>query len=656
MGIDTSRARGNLEKAFNTFMAGKDMAGALFSWSFIVDSFFYEWHDFSALGGWIDSFYSLMGATGFKFPSSQIEARVAASMMSAMVSARPWHADAEKWAEKALVLAKKHGDPACQMQTLNFASYFYGWRGDFNKSLLLAEEFRSAAGRADVSPLFKIIWLSLSAVNNLFLAPSPAKALEEISLAREISKETGVKVMDHFVVVGGFAALVNGDFKKADEVLNRKAAANIQGRIGLSHFLFVLAYREFLAGNLVQAAAHAEAALDHATEAKYPYASALCHFESAQIKHALGLHEEAEAHIRSAQELSTGSRVFDFMCALAHAQFCFDKGRDRQGLEYLREGFCIGRERNYLSFIWWWDPPAMAGLCARALDAGVEPHYARELVLKRGLTDHAAPVKVENWPWPVRVYTLGEFRIVLGGHTLEPHGKPRQKPLALLKILIALGQRDIPEEKITDLLWPEAEGDLAHKSFEVTCARLRGMIGAKTVQVRGGLVSLDERYCWTDLRAITRIINEAETWWGKAGPRGPSMEMDPRRYEAAMDLTEKALALYKGDFLPADLAQPWAIAARGRVKNSLLGLTMNAAKHLRQAGQWEMAAQKFEKALELDNLVEELYQGLMLCQINLGRRARAARTYEQCKKSLRDSLGIGTSPATDNIYKKIKKF
>ncbi len=663
MGTDTSRARGHLEKAFRTFvsgentgcLSGEDMAGALLCWSFIVDSYLYEWDDFSDLGGWIDRLYSLMAAADFKFPSSQIEARVSASMTCAMVSTRPWHPDAEKWAEKALVLAKNHGDPACQIQTLNFAAYFYGWRGDFNKSLLLTEEFRTAASRSDVSPLFKISWLSLSAVNNLFLTPSPARALDEITLAHEISRAAGIKVMNHFIVVGAFAALANGDFKKADEILKGKERANIQGRIGLSHFLFVLAYREFLAGNLVQASAHAEAALKYAAGAKYPYASALCHFGSAQIKHSMGLHEQADAHIRAALELSAGSKIFDFMCISARAQFCFDKGEYGQGLEYLREGFRIGRERNYPGFIWWWDPPAMAGLCAKALEAEIEPHYARELVLKRGLTDYAGPVEVENWPWPVKVHTLGEFRIELGGHTLEPHGKPQQKPLALLKMLIALGQRDIPEGKITDLLWPEAEGDLAHKSFEMTCARLRGMIGAKAVQVRGGLVTLGERHCWTDLRAITRIISGAETWWRKAGlkEKKPSTAMDVCGLETAMDLTEKALALYKGDFLPADPGQAWAIAARGKVKNALLRLTMKAGKHLQQRGQWEMAARKYEKALELDNLVEELYQDLMLCQINLGRRAQAARTYRQCKKALRASLGIDTSPATDNIYKKI---
>ncbi|MDA8087173.1 MAG: BTAD domain-containing putative transcriptional regulator, partial [Nitrospiraceae bacterium] len=648
MGFNPSQARVHLEKAFQGFSAGGDLAGALLSWSFIADSYLYEWDDFSSLGGWIDRLYSLMGAkTGFRFPSRQIEAKVAASMMCAMVSCRPSHPDAERWSELALALAKDFGDPASRLQTITFGSYFYGWRGDFKRSVHLADEISMPAGSPDVSPLFKIAWLMLSAVNNLFITPFPAKALEKISAARELADRTGVHVWDHMTpVIGACAALLNGDFRKADEFLNDEAALRAQPRISLSHFLFVSGYREFLAGNLVQASAHAEVSLKYATEAGYPYAAALCHFESAQVKHALGQFEEAQEHIRSVQELSAGSEIFNFMCLLARAQFAFSRGEEDSALGFLREGFRIGRQQNYLGFIWWWDPPVMSRLCARALEAAIEPDYARELVRKRGLIEYAAPVEVESWPWPVKIHTLGEFRIVLDGRPLDFSGKAQQKPLTLLKILIALGHRDIPEEKITDLLWPDAEGDLAHKSYEINCLRLRRIIGEKAVRISGGLASLDEKYCWTDLKAITHVMDQAENEWKKAGKEQNSTGK-------AIGLTEKAIGLHRGYFLPPDAGQAWAMTVREQIKNRLLRLVINAGKYLMRTGQWEAAIEKFEKGLEMDNLVEEIYQDLMLCQISLGRHAEAARTYEQCRKALSETLGINPSPSTNNIYKSI---
>ncbi len=648
IGFNPAQARAYLEKAFQGFSSRGDLAGALLSWSFIADSYLYEWDDFSSLGGWIDRLYSLMGAkTGFQFPSKLIEAKVAASMMCAMVSCRPSHPDALMWAEEALALARDCGDPACRLQTITFGSYFFGWRGDFKRALHLTDEIRMPAGSTDVSPLFKIAWLMLSAVNNLFLSPFLAKALDQVSAARELADRTGIYAWDHHTpVVGAFAALASGDFEKADEFLNDKRTNHLGQKIGLSHFLFVSGYREFLAGNLVQASAHAEVALKYATEAGYPYAAALCHFESAQVKHALGRPEMALEHIRAVQELSVGSEIFNFMCLLARAQFAFDRGENEAALGFLREGFRIGRRQNYSGFIWWWDPPVMARLCARALEADTEPEYARELVRKRGLAEFNPPVEVENWPWPVKVYTLGEFRIIRDGRALESHGKAQQKPLALLKLLVALGHKDIPEERIADILWPEAEGDLARKSFEMTCARLRKIIGEKAVYISGGLCTLDEKHCWTDLKAIARAMEQAEGEWKRAAHMGGGSE-------TALDRTEKAIALYKGEFLPAEPGQAWAMTVREKIKNRLLRLITNAGKYFMQTGQWEMAAQKFESALEMDNLIEELYQDLMLCEINLGRRAQAARTYERCRSALSGILGLKPSPATEDIYKSL---
>ena len=120
-----------------------------------------------------------------------------------------------------------------------------------------------------------------------------------------------------------------------------------------------------------------------------------------------------------------------------------------------------------------------------------------------------------------------------------------------------------------------------------------------------------------------------------------------------MDLTQKAIGLHKGDFLPSDPLQPWAMAARERTKNRLLGLVTKAGKYLMRAGQFEAAVEMFEKGLELDSLVEELYQNLMLCQIALGRRGEAARAYEKCRKALSEILGLNPSPTTEKIYKSI---
>ena len=652
MADNPAMARGSFEKVYLQFAANGDLAGALLSWCFIVDSFACEWNDFSPMGDWIDRLYGLIGKHGSQFPFSGIEdrinAQVAACMTYAIVSCRPSHPDAEVWAERCLALSRDCGDPACRLRALGYAFYFHSLRGENNRLILLAGELLAAARSPDVPPFLRVISMLLHAPMNVFIAPDLEKALAEIDAMRETAERTGIRVMGaDRLTIGAMAALIAGDMARADGFLHEKTGVPFRPGIGYCQFLHVLGYREFLAGNLEKAEVYAEAARE-IEKTGFVYAIALCHYELAQVKHAIGKFGEAQKYIQSCEELSSGSDGLKFMCLLAKAQFAFDTGEEASALEYLREGFRLGRKQNYMGFIWWWDAPAMARLLARALEAGIEPEYARRLVLKRSLSEFS-PMEAEDWPWPIKVYTFGEFRIVRDGRALE-FNRTRQKPLALLKILIALDHR-VPEARIMDMLWPDADGDLARKSHEINLVRLRKLIGEKAVRASGGLCTLDEKYCWTDLKAITRIMEQAESELKTDGETGGSGTAGG--LGTALDLTEKAIALYKGEFLPSELWQGWAIAMREKVKSRLLRLIMDLGKHLMRAGQLEAAARKFEKGLELDNFIEELYQNLMYCEIGLGRRAETARTYERCRRTLSRTLGIKPSPVTEKIYQSI---
>ena len=86
-----------------------------------------------------------------------------------------------------------------------------------------------------------------------------------------------------------------------------------------------------------------------------------------------------------------------------------------------------------------------------------------------------------EWPWRLRIHTFGGLRLVVDGEPLMFSRKVQKRPLALLKALIALGGREVHQEAIEDLLWPEAEGDAARFSFKTTLGRLRRLMGGENV-------------------------------------------------------------------------------------------------------------------------------------------------------------------------------
>src|SRR3990167_4148966 len=112
---------------------------------------------------------------------------------------------------------------------------------------------------------------------------------------------------------------------------------------------------------------------------------------------------------------------------------------------------------------------------------------------------------------PIRIFTLGRFEILREGDSVRFVRKVQRKPLELLKAIISFGGKKVPEDQITDTLWPDAEGDMAHQSFETTLYRLRRLLGNDMVIVlQGGQLTLDDKYCWLDTWAFDQICEKME--------------------------------------------------------------------------------------------------------------------------------------------------
>ena len=274
------------------------------------------------------------------------------------------------------------------------------------------------------------------------------------------------------------------------------------------------------------------------------------------------------------------------------------------------------------------------------------------LLLERG-QPHGDPDSLrtmeEDRPWPLKIHTLGRFELINDGKPMRFTGKVQQKPLALLKALIAFGGKDVAEEQITDLLWPDADGDLAHKSFEMTVQRLRRLINNdKVIQLQERRLSLDKSLCGIDVWELEDLIERVDALW-KSGP--PVHDVP----EEAVRLSERAITLYKGHFLPADSAHAWVLSFRERLRSKFLRLILKLGAFRKLNLQWEQAAEVFQKGIEVDGLAEEFYQHLMMCYQQLGRRAEAIAVFNRCRTLMISSIGIPPSRKTEELYQSIIK-
>jgi DNA-binding SARP family transcriptional activator len=200
------------------------------------------------------------------------------------------------------------------------------------------------------------------------------------------------------------------------------------------------------------------------------------------------------------------------------------------------------------------------------------------------------PRHLENWPWPLRIYTLGDFAVVRDDERLAFSGKAKRRPLDLLKALIAFGGRGVAVDRLKDALWPEADGDMAQQSFDTTLHRLRRLLAVDGALVLAeGRLTLSPLVCWVDVSALQDILAKA----GEA-LKGPSVE--PGEIER---LQEKALALYRGGFLEHLSDQPWALSARNTLSLALVRFLHDVGCWWERRDHRETAAECFRLGLDI---------------------------------------------------------
>jgi len=642
--FDAAESRRSFESAFRQFHGHRDVPGVFLAWSGIVESIIYGAEGLKPLDRWFSLLDGLMTEFG-DFPSEEVGARVVCSMVRALALRRPRISGMERWADRALELSRAGKDVSTRIEALiHLASYRYGG-GELRKLEILLESLREVVRRPDVSPLARLTvnWVEAAHANLVSRCDRCTGAVRE---GLGLAETTGVHVMDYMLMgQGTLCSLKSGDFATAKGYLGAMASSlPLAKPWEASFYHYAAAWDALLRGDPVRAAHHSDQCLGLCREIGNPWTSHLAHLQRSNLFHAAGEDGKAAEHLSDACEAGAQSRneLAHFSCLLSQAHYYLHEGNETAALLSLREMMRIGREKGFVSLPMWL-PGALERVAAKALEEGIEVPYAQDLIRRNALLPEEA-TESENWPWPLKVYTLGRFALAREDRPVSFSRKVQQKPLSLLKALIALGGKEVPEERLTDALWPEADGDLAHQSFATTLHRLRLLSGnEKAFPLREGRLTLEGRHGWVDAWAFEGFLRRAET----AGRAGTDRSSDAK----ALRLAEQAIALYKGPFLAGEPSHPWIVSTRERLHGKFLKAVGEVGRRWEIAGEWEKAEACYHGGLDVDDLAEVFYRRLMVCLKRMGRDGEAQAAYHRCRKTFAARLGRNPSPETEAVFR-----
>jgi DNA-binding SARP family transcriptional activator len=359
---------------------------------------------------------------------------------------------------------------------------------------------------------------------------------------------------------------------------------------------------------------------------------------------ALGQFGSAAASFARAAVLSSGAQAVPCLChvhlvqALAHVQ----RGAHNEARAELSAGFELARRQDLTHFFRAL-PRVAAQVCSAALELDADARYAAQVVALRGLT--CPDAGAVSWPWPVRIRLLGTFAVERDGEPVRFGRKAPKRLLDVLRLVAALGGRQVDVARVAAMLWPDAEGGGDRDSLKAMLHRARALFGCDVIVVRDGLMSFDDECAWLDTWAFEHVVGRIEALDAPGATVHADGELELRRLQL--------LRLYRGHFLGETEVPAWALPLRDRLRARFIRCVDMLGQRLERCGRPDDAVALYRSALEQDNLAEELYQRLIACHIARGEHAQALNAYRRCRELLSIVLGLRPSARTEALAARI---
>jgi DNA-binding SARP family transcriptional activator len=183
------------------------------------------------------------------------------------------------------------------------------------------------------------------------------------------------------------------------------------------------------------------------------------------------------------------------------------------------------------------------------------------------------------------------------------------------------------------------------------CALRKVLRGAETLAVSPIRVVLEGGYY--RLSPDVRVSSDRAAFDMRYAS-GQQFERDGRIREASAEY-EKAIELYRGDFLVEDLYEEWTLIERERLVTSYTDMLKRLAVYYMRNGRCHESIWACYRILEKDHCEEGTHHLLMNCFVRLGQRARALRQYRLCEQALRNEYDATPSPEIRAFYTSLSR-
>ncbi len=245
----------------------------------------------------------------------------------------------------------------------------------------------------------------------------------------------------------------------------------------------------------------------------------------------------------------------------------------------------------------------------------------------------------------LRIELFGTLTVKVDGHPLPDSAWRSRQERRLLAILAAARGRLITADRLYEWLWPGSDSASAAVNLRSAISSLRRILEPEADRASrryiltrsGGYVWNTESGAWIDVDEFLALTEPAV-----------ADDVVPAKREA--ERLERAIALYRGDFLEDEQDLAWVIMERERLRARYLDALRRLAEIKLERGDPTAAMALAGRGIAVASLAEPLWRVLMLAQARAGDTAGALQSYERYRHLLDHELGAVPSPQTQALH------
>lgn len=216
------------------------------------------------------------------------------------------------------------------------------------------------------------------------------------------------------------------------------------------------------------------------------------------------------------------------------------------------------------------------------------------------------------------INTFGEFSVSDGNSVLTEQTKRSRKMWTLLQYFIAHHDREISQNELIELLWPEGDSDNPTGALKTQLHRLRNVL--ETLDAGGEIiVSALGTYAFNNKIDYTIDFDVFEELIQKSGNDIPDSEK--------LELLMEAIRLYKGDFLHKSALDSWVVPINAYYHARYIKAVHEANELLLAAGRKQEIIDICRRAIIIDPLDERVHLRLIKMLAETGDLKAAADQY-----------------------------